>query len=139
MDAEVVRQLRMGLEWVFLVREDIGSYRSIVWIVLYCCLNRIVLSAGLYRIGWIGSYCIGWTRKHWILCAGWLLAGWDRWDGWTGWGVGGTGLGRTDVITRQNGSPSIGARTGEPLLALERSWAVGSSGWHQLRWLCKGA
>ena len=67
------------------------------------CLDCIVLLAGLYHIGWIILYrldsivssvfceldCI---RKHCILCAGWLLDGWDVWDGWTGWDVGRTGV-----------------------------------------------
>ena len=48
MDAEAVRQLRMGLGWVFLIRGDA------VWIVLAYRLDRIVLD-GLYSIGWIVS------------------------------------------------------------------------------------
>ena len=31
------------------------------------------------------------------------------------------------------------AGMGDPPLALEGPWAVGSSGWHQLRRCCKGA
>ena len=65
LDAEAVRQMRMGLGWVFLIRGDAG------WIVLAYWLDRIV-SAGSYRIGWIGSYRISWIvlyrldhiRKH---------------------------------------------------------------------------
>ena len=81
-----------------------GLYCLIVSIVLYW-LDRIV-SSGLYRIGWIVSYQLYRFRKHWILCADWLLAGWD---GWTGWRVGGTGMGRTDISTRWNGSATIGS------------------------------
>ena len=121
----------MGLEWVFLIRGDTGSYCIIGWIVSYCWLDRIVSSAGSYRIGWI--------RKHWILCAGWLLDGWDRWDGWTGLGVGGTGVRRTDVSTHRNGSAVMVAGTGAPPLALEGIQAMGSGVWHQLCWCCKGA
>ena len=124
----------MGLEWVFLVRGDIRSYHIIGWIVSYCWLHSIVSSYRSYSIGWIGSYPIGRIRKHWLLCAGWLLAGWDR---WTGWGVGGTGVGRKDVRNLQNGSATMGARTGAPPLALEGRWDMGSGGWHQLRWCCK--
>ena len=61
------------------------------------------------------------------------MAGWDRWDGWTGWGVGGTGVGRTDVITLRNGSATMGAEIGAPPLALEGRQAMGSGGYHQLR------
>ena len=109
------------------------------WIILYHRLDYIVLSAGLYCIGSIGSYLIGWIRKHWILCACWLLAGWDGWDGWTGWGVGGTGVVCTDVSTFQNGSATMGAGTGVSPLALEGRRSMGSGAWHQLRWCCKDA
>ena len=60
MDAETVRKLRMGLGWVFLIRGDAESYRIIGWIVLYRWLDRIVSSAGSYRIGWVGLYRIVW-------------------------------------------------------------------------------
>ena len=123
----------MGLEWVFLVRGDTESYRIVGWIVLYCRMDRIISPAGSYHIGWIGSYRTGCIRNHWLLCAGWLLAGWGGWEGWTGWGVGGTGVGRTDVNTRRNGSATMGAGTGAPPLALEGRWAMGSGGRHQLR------
>ena len=136
MDAESVRQQRMGLEWFFLVRVDTGLYRIIGWIVLYYRLDHIVSSSGSYCIGWVGSYCIGWIRKHWLLCAGWLLAGWD---GWTGWGVGATGVGQTDVSTRRNGSATMGSITGAPPMALEGRWEVGSGGWNQLCSCCKVA
>ena len=46
MDAEAVRQLRMGLGWIFLIRGDT------VWIVLAYRLDRIV-SDGSYSIIWI--------------------------------------------------------------------------------------
>ena len=107
------------------------------WIILYHWMDCIILSAGSYCIvGWIGSSRIGWIRKHWILCAGWSLAGWD---GWTGWRVGGTGMGRTDISTRWNGSATMGAITGAPPLALEGRLAMGSGGCHQLRQCCKDA
>ena len=80
MDAEAVRQMRMGLGWVFMIRGDA------IWIVLDYWLDHNVL-AGLYRIGWIVSLNTG------FLCAFWLLAGWDGWDGWTGWNIGETGAG----------------------------------------------
>ena len=129
----------MGLERVFLVRGETGSYRIIVWIVLNCRMDRIVLSAGSYYIVWIGSYRIVWIRKHWLLCAGWLLAGWDGWGGWTGWGVGGTGVGQTEVSTRWNGSATMCARTGASPLALEGQQAMGNGGWDQLCRCCKDA
>ena len=129
----------MGLEWVFLVKGDTGSYCIIIWIISYCWMDHIVSSAGSYRISWIGSYRISWIRKNWLLCAGWLLSGWDGWDGWTGWGIGGTGVGRTDVSTRRNGSSAMGSVTGVPPLALEGRRAVGSGGWHQLRRCYKDA
>ena len=131
MNAEAVRQLRMGLEWVFLVRGDTGSYRIIGWIVSYCRLDCIISSAGLYRIVWI--------RKHWPLCASWLLYGWDGWDGWTGWGIGETGVRRTDVSNRQNRSATMDVGTGAPPLALEEKRDMGSGGWHHLGWCCKDA
>ena len=37
MDAEAMRQLMMGLEWVFLIRGDAG------WVVFDYWLDRIVL------------------------------------------------------------------------------------------------
>ena len=49
MDDEAVRQLRMGIGWVFHIRGDAG------WIVLDYWLDHIV-STGSYNIGWIISY-----------------------------------------------------------------------------------
>ena len=115
-----------------------GLYRIVGLIVSYW-LDCIVLAAGSYCIVWIGSYRIGWISKHWRLCAGWLLAGWDGWGGWTGWDVGGMGVGRTDISTRQNRSATIGAKTGEPPLDLGMRRAMGSGGWRQLRRCCKDA
>ena len=120
MDAEVVRQLRMVIGWVLMIRRDAGSCRIILWIVSYR-LDRILS----YRL-----YCI-W--KHRILCAGWLLPGWYGWDGWTGWGVGQTGVGRTDISNHQNGSATIGTGIGAPKLALEGQQDMGIDGCHQLR------
>ena len=133
----------MGIGWVFLIRGEAGSYRIFVWIVLYRWLDRII-SAGLdcivlavsYRIGWIVSYWMGCIRKHCLLCAGWLLAGWD---GWTGWDIGGMGVVCTNVSRRLYGSGTIGTGMGAPPLALEGRQAVGSGSWYQLRWCCKGA
>ena len=69
MDAEAVRQLRMGLGWVFLIRGDTG------WIVLAYRLDRIV-SAGSYQE----------TMAFMI----WLVTGWMRWMEWMGrWWDGG--------------------------------------------------
>ena len=65
MDAEAVRQPRMGLGWVLLIRGDDG------WIVLAYRLDRIVLD-GLYSIGWIVS---GNTRFYAL--AGYWLDGTD--------------------------------------------------------------
>ena len=62
-------------------------------------------------------------------CASWLL---PTWDGWTGWGVGGTGVGRTNVRTCRNRSATMGAGTGAPPLALEGRRAMQSVSWHQL-------
>ena len=98
MDTEAVRQLSMGLGLFFLVIGDTGSYRIIVWIVLYFQLDCIISSAKLYCIGCIVSYCIVWIRKRCFLCSDWLLAGWDGWYRWTGWGVVSTGVGRTDLF-----------------------------------------
>ena len=123
----------MGLGWFFLVRGDTGSYRIIGWIVSYCRIDYIVSLDGLYCIVLIRSYRIRWIRKHWILCAGWLLSGWDGLDGCTGWGVGGTGVGQTDVSTLRNGCVTMGAGTVAPPLAFEGRRAVGSGGWNQLR------
>ena len=47
--------------------------------------------------------------------------------------------GGTIISRHQNGSTTIGTRTGEPSLAIEGRWVVGSSGWHQSRRCCKGA
>ena len=110
-----MRQLRMGLEVLSALSDfwmdRIGFVGCIVSYRLDCI-------AGSYRIGWIGSYRIvfGWIRKHWLLRIGWLLS---RWDGWTGWGVGGTGVGLTDVSRLRNERATMGTRTGVPPLALE--------------------
>ena len=127
----------MDPELVFLFIGDTLSYCIIGWIVFYCHLDRIASLAGSYCIGWIGSHHIGWIRKHWLLCAGWLLSGQDGWGKWTGWGIGGTGVGRTDISTRRNGSATMGAGTGAPPLDLEGHWAIGSGVWHQFLWCCK--
>ena len=116
----------MGLGWVFLIRGDAGSYHIFGWIISY-------------RLDLIISYRLDRIRKHWLLCAGWLLDVWEGWDGWTGWGVGETEVGRTDVSRRRNRSATIGTGTGAPSLALEGRRYVGSGGYHQLRWCCKGA
>ena len=70
-------------------------------------------------------------------CAGWLLPTWDGWDKWTGWDVGGTGVRRTDVSTRRNGSATMVTGTGSPPLDLEGRHAMRSGSWHQLCQCCK--
>ena len=114
MDTEAVRQLGMGPGWVFLIRGDSG------WIVLAYWLDRIV-SAGSYRISWIVS---GNT-------------GFDVLDGY--WLDGTDGLDRTLVGREWDGTMLAGSGTGAPPLDLEGRRAVGSGGWNQLRWRCKGA
>ena len=129
MDAKAVRQLRIGIGWILMVRGDAG------WIVLAYWLDHILLF-GSYHIGWIVSYWLDRIKKHWLLCAGWLL---DGWDGWTGWDVGGMGVGWTDVSRRGSRSATIVGGTGAPPLALEGRQAVVSGGWHQLHQCCKDA
>ena len=80
-----LRQLRMCLGWVFLIRGDAGC------IVSAYRLDFIV-SDGLYRIVWIISYYLDRIRRHWILCADWFATGWmvrmdwmERW--WDGCGT----------------------------------------------------
>ena len=111
--------------WIWIV--SAGSYR---WIYLY--MDRIGC------IGWIGSAELDWIIMagwgHIVLCIGWLLQGWD---GWTWWGVGGTGVRRTNVSRRRNGSATMGAGTGAPLLALEGSALCEVGSWHQFRRCCK--
>ena len=105
----------MGLGWVFMIRGDA------VWIVLAYWLDRIVSSSGSYRIGWIGSYrIISAGSEHWLLCAGWLLPGWDGWDGWTGGALVGRGW---------DGPTLAPARTGAPPWAPEQE---------RHRWLLRG-
>ena len=84
MDAEAVRQLRMDLGWVFLIRGDAGSYCIIGWIVSYRRMDRIVSSDGSYHIGWIGSYRIGWIvsgNTGFYALDGYWLDGADGTDG----------------------------------------------------------
>ena len=100
----------MGLGWVFVIREDAGSYCIIGWIVLYHRLDRIVLPAGSYCIGWIGLYHICWTisgNAVFYALAGYCLYGTDGMDVLDGALVG-QGW---DVTTL------AGARTGAPPLA----------------------
>ena len=73
-------------------------------------------------IGWIGlDQIVSYRLDEYTLdlCTGWLLIGWDGWDGWTGWGIGGMGVGQTDVSTCQNGSATVGAGAGSPPLDIE--------------------
>ena len=49
------------------------------------------------------------------------------------------GLDGTLVGRGWDGPTVACAVTGAPPLALEGQRAVGSGGWHQLRWCCKGA
>ena len=69
--------------------------------------------------------------------AGWLLKTRDEWNRWTWWGDGGTGVGRTNISRRRNGSSTMGAITGAPTLALEGRRAMRSGCWHQFRRCCK--
>ena len=68
----------MGLEWVFLVRGDTGSYHIIVWIVSYYRMDRIVLD-GLDRIVSAGSRNAGF-----YVLSGYCLDGMDGTDGMDG-------------------------------------------------------
>ena len=84
MDDEAVRQLRMGIGWVFLIRGDAGSYRIIGWIVSYRRMDRIVSLAESYRIGWIVLYCINWIvsgNTGFYALAGYWLDGTYGMDG----------------------------------------------------------
>ena len=122
-----LRQLRMGLRWLFLIRGDAG------WIVSSYWLDHIV-PAGSYRIGWIisywldhivlaGSYQDTLAFMRWLIC--YWLCGTD--------GLDGTLVGRGWYV------PTLaGAVTGAPPLALKGKQAVGSGGWHQFCWCCKG-
>ena len=58
----------MGLEWVFLIRGDTGSYCIIGWIVSYCRLDHIVSSAGLDHLVSAGSGNTGFyaLAGHWL-------------------------------------------------------------------------
>ena len=94
MDAKAVRQLRMGIEWAFLIRGDIGSYCIISWILSYCRMDRIVLLAGSYRnrLDWIVSYWLDQETLHFMR---WLVTSlmgqigrMDRMGSW--WDRGGT-------------------------------------------------
>ena len=90
LDAEAVRQLRMDLGWVFLIRGDA------VWIVFAYQLDHIVSSAGFYCFGWIESYRIGWIvsgNTGFYALAGYWLDGTDGLDGTlVGWGWDGSML-----------------------------------------------
>ena len=98
-------------------------------------MDCIGLSTGLYRIGWILSYRLdrivssrSYQEKldfmRWMVC--YCLDGTD--------GLVGTLVGRGWY-----GTTLAGAGTEVPPLALEGRRAVGSGGWHQFRWSCKGA
>ena len=69
MDAEEVRQLRMGLGWVILIRGDAG------WIVLDYRLDCIVS----HRIvGWIISYRLDWivSYQETLAFMRWMVTSW---------------------------------------------------------------
>ena len=116
MDAEAVRQLRMVLGWVFLIRGDA------VWIVLAYWLDRIV-SAGSYHIGWICIVSAGLYQETlvfmcWLITS--LMGQMGRMD-WMGHLVG----------QGWDGPTFAGARTGAPSLAPERErhhWLLRGSG-----------
>ena len=100
----------MGLGWVFVIREDAGSYCIIGWIVSYHRLDRIVLPAGSYCIGWIGLYhfyCIISGNAVFYALAGYCLYGTDGMDVLDGALVG----------QGWDGPTLVGARTGAPPLA----------------------
>ena len=120
------------LHWLYCIVLLAGCI--VIWIVSYC-LDRIVsyhivsyrilsyciVSSGSYCIVLIVSYCIiSDGSEHWLLCAVWLLPGWDGWYRWTGWGVGGPGW---------DGPTLAPARTGAPPWAPEQE---------RHRWLLRG-
>ena len=100
----------------------IVSAVSAGWIVSYRCIAVSLDIAGsgscqpdwLDWIGWIRLDNNGWMRTHSFCKDG--TDGMDGNDGNDGlnWGVGGTGVGRTVVSARRNGSN----RTGAPPLAV---------------------
>ena len=93
-----MRQMRIGLGWVFMIRGDD------CWIVLAYWLDSII-SDGLYCIGWIVSRNTGFYEL-----AGYWLNGTEGTDGLDGTFVGQGWGGRT----------LEGAGTGAPPLAPER-------------------
>ena len=134
-----MRQLRTGLEWVFLVRGDVSSvsldglYR-IGWILSYC-----IVSAGSYPIGWIGSYRIVSYRLDqntgFYALAGYCLDGTDGLDG----ALVGRGWGGPTLAPTRTGAPPWAPEKGSPPLDLEGWQDIGSGSWHQLCWCCKDA
>ena len=91
-------------------------------------ISSIVL-AGSYWLDHIGIG-LGFARKNWILCAGWFDTGWMGHMEWMGRWWDGGGMEVTTLA---------GSGTGAPPLDLEVWRTVGSGGWYQLRWCCKGA
>ena len=88
MDAEAVRQLRMGLELLSALSDlYVGSYRL-------CQLDCIIL-AGFYC--WIVLYWLDWIVSYFYLIvsyrldqetldfARWLVTAWMGWMGWIKW------------------------------------------------------
>ena len=113
----------MGLEWVFLIRGYTGSYFIIVCIVSYCWLDRIVSDV----LDCIVSDGSGNTWFYEL--AGYWLYGTDGTDGLDG----------ALVVRVWDGRTLAPAGTGVPPLDLEVRRAMGSGGWHQLRWCCNDA
>ena len=77
MDSEAVRQLRMGLQWVFQVRGQTGSYCIIGWIVTYCQLDWIVS----YQMDQETLAFMLWLVTDWMGRMGqmdWMWRWWDR-------------------------------------------------------------
>ena len=97
-------------------------------------LDRIKLivstvSSGSYRLDRIGIG-LGFSGRNWLLCAVWFATGWMGRMDWMGRWWDGDGM---------EGPTLAGAGTGVPPLALEGRRDVGSGGWNQFCWLCKGA
>ena len=94
LDAEAVRQLRMGLGWLCLFVEKSDRIVLAGWIVLSGSYLWVLLD--LDCIGWIGLDHNDRMRKHsfmhWLVTARMIWMGRMRWMDWMGrwWDWGGT-------------------------------------------------